>query len=1322
MQTLTLELQRESHVLLQEAETEMYEPEDNSPEVYGQKDHTHTVYSKSSLFGKLHYLYLNSFTRLINNLRDPLTLSQMINFNAACQEPRDQICRAYNRYKRTKSSFLGFIIRHFRGLIAIQLLCAFLTLSSQVLVSLGLQSLIYETQQTERNSWRISLSLLLTILTLFALCYSNSQYFVATLRLAFNVKNGIIRLINHKIYNLSNVQINQISKAKLLNIISSDTVVIETQNYYSGYPIFTPLFLVIHIYVLWRNFGPAGLLGVLGTFTFWPWLLCQARIMGRYIAHRNTMSDKRVSLIKEFIEKIRFIKMTGQLETASKKIRDTRAAEASYSTKLGSLNWGTASGSKLVPLLSSLPMFLVYHINGGELTLDKIFMALLLLSYTKMTLVSFNQMGVVFYSEFFKICKRCEEILNHETLPMKQREVESPADEKNAVEIKRYTGWWKDPHEKPVLEGLDFALEKGTLTIVLGKVGSGKSSLISAILQEIPHFEGEVRTEGNIAIVEQEPSIFSGTVRENITFGKCFDEEKYRKIIQECNLVADLNSFHNSDQTLVGESGYSLSGGQKARVVLARAIYSEAEIVLLDDPLSALDSRVAQKVYDSTIKSSLRNKTVLMVTNNWYLAKLADNIIILEDGQVKAQGTYDNIKEHLEEYQDSQKEKEKNEEFKEDGKEEVKVVVNQDRNNEQTEEDKIILPDSPEKNEIIGNLDLITFKYLKKYYRQERSQFLKALFGILGIFVEVGSIAFSLVIGAYTKEDNLSTSHFTLFALFILVLFILSLLRGFIFSLMTIRVATNFHNDMLDRIGKTQSTFFDVHQAGDIISKFSSDVGAIERGTPFSVYFFLDGAVFFLSMLATLWFIQPLLILHALVLGALVYVECKIFVKPLITIRSLEIQTQGPVLNTFNENLSGISTLRIYKKDVIALQELNNRLYENNTCALASRMYTQGFGFWLELGFVSVNSFVLVLLAFYSNLQPLPLAACMMILLQWGDYAQFTIRCFLEIMVQMSSVKRMMHNLETPLERDHFKPSDRELPSRWPENGSIVFSKVATRYRPHLPLVLKGIDFTIAPGEKIACVGRTGAGKSSITQLLFGMIDLDRNSHPDSKIYIDGIDAYEIGLQKLRQSFSLIAQAPIILSGTIRENIDPFGKYSDSEIWKVLRDVTLETHVRSLRLGLQEPINDKVTLFSSGQKQLINLARVILNRSKVVVLDEATSLIDYETDKLIQKILLENLSQSMVFNVAHRLSTIASYDKVMVLQYGEMVEFGRPYELLVKNIGDETITNTESYFAKLVLGNKSSSKSIFETAKSAYFRAETNNTEENSHRLIVSKM
>ena len=468
-----------------------------------------TAHTESSFLSKLHYSYLSKFRSHISSFSGSVSLTDMLKFEKTMKDPQLELYDDYYSHRKRGVSFFGFILRKFKTSFALQLFLAFMSMSAQAMLAIVFQLLIKELISEVRDQNNTLLYFIALVMVMLLLTYVNSHHFLTGCMMNVGFRFNIIKLINQKIFTLSSYKISQLTKFKLLNIVSSDTSPIESMIYYFSYPILAPIFLAIHIAIYWISFGPASLVGVAGTFVFWPWMVCEAKMTQKYVDKRNNASDRRLSLVQELVEKIRFVKMSGQSRSILEKIKKARATEDKYSRRIGYLSWSTFAVTKLAPVFSFMPMVLVYYLQGGELTLDKIFMALLLLNYTKMTLVFFTKSGIAFITEFRAACKRCQEIMD--TQSDKTQQVHPPPhDSNNAVEVNNYTAWWSDTTHhsalqdndssiigsQPVLKDLTFDIKKASLTMALGRVGSGKSSLLSAILQDIPRTEGDIRGRG----------------------------------------------------------------------------------------------------------------------------------------------------------------------------------------------------------------------------------------------------------------------------------------------------------------------------------------------------------------------------------------------------------------------------------------------------------------------------------------------------------------------------------------------------------------------------------------------------------------------------------------------------------------------------------------------------------------------------------------------------------------------------------------------------------------------------------------------------------
>jgi ATP-binding cassette subfamily C (CFTR/MRP) protein 4 len=328
------------------------------------------------------------------------------------------------------------------------------------------------------------------------------------------------------------------------------------------------------------------------------------------------------------------------------------------------------------------------------------------------------------------------------------------------------------------------------------------------------------------------------------------------------------------------------------------------------------------------------------------------------------------------------------------------------------------------------------------------------------------------------------------------------------------------------------------------------------------------------------------------------------------------------------------------------------------------------------------------------------------LLIDVANLSSYFIKMTLQMDLSMQSTERVLRYTELPEEAPAEVPEEdnrimEKFDGKWPKRGEIIFHNVFMKYDPKLPYVLQGLNFTISPGMKVGCVGRTGAGKSSIVQVLFRMFEIEKNE--DSEILIDRVDIRTLGLETLRRNLSIIPQTATIFTGTIRRNLDPFSQYPESKLWEVLKEVNLKQYVESLEKKLDTDMSVSTTVFSAGQKQLVCLARAILRESKIIILDEATANVDIKTDNFIQEKVNEKFKSCTVLTIAHRLTTIAHYDRILVMDKGKVAEYDNPYLLLVKQPGDMHITNKEGIFAQMVMNTgKSTARKIFEIAASKY--------------------
>ncbi|KAJ3361533.1 hypothetical protein HDU91_003875 [Kappamyces sp. JEL0680] len=805
-----------------------------------------------------------------------------------------------------------------------------------------------------------------------------------------------------------------------------------------------------------------------------------------------------------------------------------------------------------------------------------------------------------------------------------------------------------------VLKNINFSVTRGSVTAVVGRVGCGKSSLLNALLGEMVQVGGNVHCNGSVAYTAQQPWILNMSLRDNILFGKEFDEKEYTRVVDACALRPDLASFPNGDSTLIGPKGINLSGGQKARVALARALYAQSDILLLDDPLSAVDAHVDrhlfQALFDKT-KGLLKNTTVILVTNAIHHLAEVDQILYMHEGSIVEQGSYaqlleqkglvcDLVREYMSKRQDSS---------------------------------ETLLPTEPAKpSEPLGRLmatnpstakaesrqsGSVSFQIYLHYIRQLGvASFLFLLLLVL-IQVSMSNGSYYILSAWGSGSSDSAWLYFGIYTAFTVAYVLTDFSSQVLLNCyLGIRAANAIFASLLDKIFKLPMSFFDVTPVGQILQRVNSDQGIIDSNITSNllpmVVMLLNGTVICITMIASSnWMIVVLLT----VFGLFWLLQSWFLPASRETSRLFRLLT-APVNTHITESLDGMQTLRAFAKEEHFMQTGDHYADES----------TRGF-----YAFISTNRVMAVMSLLLSALieGSIPILAVLspksssilvgVALLNGGQLVGILasiLRVYGFVETNMISVERIIEYEN--LQEEAPQHTSFQAPDNWPSNGSIEMTDYATTYSADLKNVLDGISVNIRAGEKIGIVGRTGAGKSSLTLAFFRIIEGNRGS-----IVIDGIDISKLGLLNLRQSLTILPQDPLVFEGTLRSNLDPAQQFTDQEIWDALEAAHISDFVKSQELQLEMRLSSSGSL-SVGQTQLVCLARAMLRRTKILILDEATSSIDQTTDEFVQASIRRDFKDATVLTIAHRIATILDYDRILVLDQGKVAEFASPQELL----------------------------------------------------------
>ncbi|KAF8154551.1 multidrug resistance-associated ABC transporter [Crassisporium funariophilum] len=816
------------------------------------------------------------------------------------------------------------------------------------------------------------------------------------------------------------------------------------------------------------------------------------------------------------------------------------------------------------------------------------------------------------------------------------------------------------PEEPPFgLKNLQLDIVKGSFVAIVGRVGCGKSSILQALIGEMRRTKGEVVFGGSVAYVPQVPWIRNATLRENILFGQKDDDEKFHNVIQACSLQHDLTVLPQGENTAIGEKGINLSGGQKARVSLARAAYSQSDIVLLDDPLSAVDAYVGKSILEDCILAGpLASRTRILVTHALHVLDKTDYIYVMDNGAILEQGTYSELLSDsimfsrlIEEYgsADSAGQSSQHSGECEPDKQEGQIKKSLD-------DVKDVLMQLEERN-----VGAVSWDIYKKYLRFAGGLTWVPLVLLLLMLTEGSNVATTLVLGFWTGSTiNGFTqgNYMAVYAGLGVALAVSTFALTYAFVVIGLIASLNLYKAALSGVLSSPTSFFDTTPMGRILSRLSKDQDTIDGELPLTLMQFLSTFTSVLGTIALVFYTFPYLGIIFLPMSILYYIVSIYYRRSSVETKRLDSLLRSILYGSYSETLTGLATIRAYREQRRCVKDAEQGLDMQN------RAYymTIAMQRWLavRLDFFSnvlVLGIALFAAGFRSTISPSKIGVVLTYTLGVTQVFSEMISMFATCEQNMNAVERVLHYSELPPEGGNGSSST-EPPASWPANGMIKFSNVKLAYREGLPSVLKGIDFLVNPGEKIGIVGRTGAGKSSLIQALLRMVELQ-----DGKIEIDGLDIATMGLNVLRTRLALVPQDTTLFLGTMRDNLDPQRLRTDAELISVLQRAWLlpksgpvDPAVEA-KFSLDSMIGDEGVNYSAGEKQLLALCRALVKNSRIIILDEATSNVDVETDSKVQRTIQTEFASSTLLCIAHRLNTIAHCDRVIVMDGGKVAEF-----------------------------------------------------------------